>query len=67
VEPPDLSEVFAAHGVAVAYLFGSRTEGTARADRDHDIAVLFTAAPPLDATAALAADLAARLGTPVDV
>jgi predicted nucleotidyltransferase len=68
MQSPDLSEVLAAHGVAVAYLFGSRAEGTARPDSDHDVAVLFTdATPALDATVRLAADLAAVLGTEVDV
>ena len=60
--------VFAAHGVAVAYLFGSRAEGTARPDSDHDVAVLFAAEDPaFDATVRLGAALAAVLGTPVDV
>ena len=68
VELPDLSEVFAAHGVAVAYLFGSRAEGTARPTSDHDVAVLFAdPEPALDATVRLAADLAGILGTEVDV
>jgi hypothetical protein len=68
VELPDLSEVFAAHGVAVAYLFGSRAEGTSRPTSDHDVAVLFTdPEPALDATVRLAADLAGILGTEVDV
>ena len=65
---PDLSEVFAAHDVAVAYLFGSRAEGTARPTSDHDVAVLFAdPEPALDATVRLAADLARILGTEVDV
>lgn len=60
--------MFAAHGVAVAYLFRSRAEGTARPDSDHDVAVLFAAAEPaLDATVRLAADLAGVLGTEADV
>ncbi|MGQ0574928.1 MAG: type VII toxin-antitoxin system MntA family adenylyltransferase antitoxin [Pseudonocardia sp.] len=64
--PPD--EVFRRHGVAVAYLFGSRATGTARPASDHDVAVLFAAAEPaLDATVRLGADLAAALGTAVDV
>lgn len=64
----DLGEVFRAHGVAVAYLFGSRAEGRARDGSDHDVAVLFAADhPAFDATERLAADLATRLGTPVDV
>ena len=68
VELPDLSEVFAAHGVAVAYLFGSRAEGTAHPCSDHDVAVLFVAEEPaLTATERLAADLAGSVGTEVDV
>lgn len=65
---PELTEVFAAHGIAVAYLFGSRADGTATAASDHDIAVLLPAPEPvLDATVRLEADLAAELGTSVDV
>ncbi|MBP2369449.1 type VII toxin-antitoxin system MntA family adenylyltransferase antitoxin [Pseudonocardia parietis] len=65
---PGLDAVLAAHDVAVAYLFGSRAEGTARAGSDHDVAVLFTGEEPvLDATERLAADLAVPLGTRVDV
>jgi uncharacterized protein len=68
VHMPDLSEVFAAHDVAVAYLFGSRAEGTAGPTSDHDVAVLFASAEPaLDATVRLAADLAGVLATDVDV
>ena len=60
--------VFAAQRVSVAYLFGSRAEGTARPDSDHDVAVLFADPdPPLDATVVLGAALAAVLDTPVDV
>lgn len=36
MEPVDLSAVWTAHAVAVAYLFGSRVEGTARPTSDHD-------------------------------
>ena len=68
VQLRDLSEVFAAHGVAVAYLFGSRAEGTARPASDHDVAVLFTGPEPaLDATVRLSAALSAVLGTDVDL
>lgn len=68
VELPALDEVFQAHCVVVAYLFGSRVEGTAHPRSDHDVAVLFAATEPaLDATVRLGADLAAVLGTPVDV
>ena len=39
---------FAAHGdgIAAAYLYGSVARGTARADSDVDVAILFTHAPP---------------------
>jgi uncharacterized protein len=68
VPGPELDAVFAAHGVAVAYLFGSRAEGSARPDSDHDVAVLFTdPEPAFDATVRLGAALEAELGTPVDV
>jgi predicted nucleotidyltransferase len=68
VELPDLSGAFAPHGVAVAYLFGSRAEGTARPGSDHDVAALFTdPRPALDATVRLGAHLAGVLGTEVDV
>lgn len=64
---PDLSDVFADHVVDVAYLFGSRAEGTARHDSDHDVAVLFGSDPGLVGVEMLARDLRRRLGTPVDV
>jgi len=68
VTSADLGEVWTRHGVAVAYLFGSRAEGTARPSSDHDVAVLFAdARPALDATVRLGGDLAAVLGTDVDV
>lgn len=68
VEIADMAEVFVAHDVAVAYLFGSRANGTARPVSDHDVAVLFTGSrPALAATELLGADLAAVLGTAVDV
>lgn len=62
-----LDEVFAAHDVPVAYLFGSRAGRTATPASDHDVAVLFAGPPAFDATERLAADLAAVLGTRVDV
>lgn len=68
VNPRAVDEVFRTHRVVVAYLFGSRADGTAQPRSDHDVAVLFAAAtPPLDATVRLAAALAAAMGTPVDV
>ncbi|MER5674179.1 type VII toxin-antitoxin system MntA family adenylyltransferase antitoxin [Pseudonocardia alni] len=67
VVDPDLDPVFTAHDVAVAYLFGSRATGTARPASDHDVAVLFAGEPAPVATELLAADLAALLGTGVDV
>lgn len=63
-----VDEVLASHGVAVAYLFGSRAEGTAGPGSDHDVAVLFAEPrPAFDATVRLAAGLAGVLGTAVDV
>ena len=68
MDAAELSAVFVAHGVAVAYLFGSRAEGTAGPGSDHDVAVLFADPDPaFDATVRLGADLAAVLGTAVDV
>lgn len=68
VELPDLTDVFAVHDVAVAYLFGSHVEGTPTPTSDHDVAVLFRASEQaLDATERLATELAGALGTAVDV
>ncbi len=68
MEPSELSEVFDANDVAVAYLFGSRADRRATPASDHDVAVLFAdVEPALDATERLAAELATVLGTPVDV
>lgn len=64
----DLRAVFDRYGVAVAYLFGSRADGTATSESDHDVAVLFRADDhPVDTTERLAASLARVLGTAVDV
>lgn len=41
-----LETAFAAHGVQVAWLFGSQARGTTRAESDIDIAVLFGEAVP---------------------
>jgi predicted nucleotidyltransferase len=68
VESSELARVFGAHGVAVAYLFGSRVSGTPGPTSDHDVAVLFDLPEPaLDATVRLGRELAAVLGTEVDV
>lgn len=68
---PRLGDVLSAHpDVAAAYVFGSVAGGTARPGSDIDIAVLFTTAPPhtLDsARFALAGELEAALGVPVDL
>ena len=65
---PDLDTVLSTHDVHVAYLFGSRADGSARLTSDHDLAVLFGAVEPaFAATALLADELSAVLGTPVDV
>lgn len=66
-----IADVLSANpGVAAAYVFGSVTSGTTGPDSDVDIAILFTATPPhtLDsARFALAGQLEAALGTPVDL
>lgn len=63
-----LAEMFGRHHVVIAYLFGSRAEGRARPGSDHDVAVLFREPPSLmDATQRLGSDLAAVLGTQVDI
>jgi predicted nucleotidyltransferase len=68
VEPSELTKVFRDHGVTVAYLFGSRAAGTPGPTSDHDVAVLFDSPEPaFDATVRLGTDLAAVLGTEVDV
>lgn len=67
METAALNDVLAQHRVAVAYLFGSRAEGTSRSGSDHDIAVLFCASADLREVGALQADLVTALGTPVDL
>ena len=63
-----LAGVFATHDVAVAYLFGSRADGSATPASDHDVAVLFAGVePPFAVTSLLGADLAGEWGTAVDV
>lgn len=64
----DLDAVLARHDVAVAYLFGSRADGTARSGSDTDVAVLFVRPDPAwDATVRLGVDLARVLDTDVDI
>lgn len=62
-----LQAVLRGHDVAVAYLFGSRADGTANERSDHDVAVLFAGEPTLTDVTALQADLVGVLGTPVDL
>lgn len=68
---PSIADLLSAHpDVAAAYVFGSVASGTAGPDSDVDLAVLFTAPPPhtLDsARFALAGELEAALGAPVDL
>ncbi len=67
VKTAELHDVLSRHRVAVAYLFGSRPSGTARAHSDHDVAVLFATSPDLWEVGALQTDLVTVLGTPVDL
>lgn len=63
-----IEQVLRDTGVAVAYLFGSRADGSATVRSDTDVAVLFSDADPgLTPTASLATALELLLGTPVDV
>ena len=60
----------AAPGVVAAYLYGSRARGTARADSDVDVAVLYAANPPASLDTApldLEAELERVLGLGVQV
>jgi len=65
--PTKLDNVFKKHGVAFAYIFGSRARDTAREDSDYDVAVFFRGN---DVNAAdeimLAVDVAETLKIPVD-
>lgn len=63
----ELDELWRAHDVAVAYVFGSRAEGSATERSDYDIAVLFGHPVTLREVGALQADLVDALGTDVDV
>ncbi|MDF1521770.1 MAG: nucleotidyltransferase domain-containing protein [Trueperaceae bacterium] len=56
-----------APSLRVAWLHGSRARGDARTDSDVDLAFLAEAPIRLDALLALQADLAAILGTEVDL
>lgn len=67
VELERLAAPLRARGVVVAYLFGSRAEGTAREGSNHDLALLFADEPTLGELGALQADLAALTGTSVDL
>jgi uncharacterized protein len=57
-------------GIAAVYLFGSTARGSARADSDVDIGILFEETPAATLAGqpySLAADLERRLGRAVDV
>ena len=60
--------MLAAHGVIVAYLFGSQADGTAGPTSDTDLAVIFKASEPaFAATESVAQDVAGLVSTTVDV
>ena len=62
-----LERVFRRYGVVAAFLYGSRARGTARADSDYDIAVLFEKPVDIIVEARLAVDLAKALGVDADL
>ena len=55
------------HGVARAWLFGSRARGQAGADSDWDILVEFSGPPSFDDYMDLKLQLETLLGSPVDI
>lgn len=61
-----LRDIFAAHGVTMAYVFGSRARGDARPESDLDLLVHFDEATA-DRYFGLLADLENVLPVPVDV
>lgn len=52
---------------SAAYVFGSMASGRARDDSDLDLAVLVSEPVPVDDLYAVAADLSAQVGRPVDL
>jgi uncharacterized protein len=69
LEPRIVDVIGTREGVVAVYLFGSMARGTAKADSDVDIAVLFSSAPPprLDGPRFdLEGDLERALGRRVD-
>jgi uncharacterized protein YutE (UPF0331/DUF86 family)/predicted nucleotidyltransferase len=70
LEDPGLNgveRVFRRYGVVAAFLYGSRARGTARADSDYDIAVLFEGEADATVEARLAVELAQVLGVDADL
>jgi predicted nucleotidyltransferase len=67
VHPDRLRELLGDHGVAFAYLFGSRAEATATEGSDHDVAVMFHGEATLGDVGRLQIALARLVGTPVDL
>jgi predicted nucleotidyltransferase len=57
----ELRQVFSAHGVVLAYLFGSQAEGAARPDSDVDIAVLLPSDSPAKECSAVRLSLTGAL------
>lgn len=62
-----IDEAWRTSGVAVAYMFGSRTGSSATERSDHDFAVLFDHDASLRDVAALQATLSEIVAGPVDI
>lgn len=60
-------DVLRPHDVAAAWLFGSRVDGTARENSDHDLAVLLGHTPTLRELGGLQVAVERIVGTKVDI
>lgn len=62
-----LEQIFRKHGVVLAYLYGSRSRGTAKKESDYDFAVLFEKYVGISAEIMLSLDIAEALNSPSDL